>query len=167
MAQYAIKMNVPAEQLEAMCNAAYGKQFKATFFSKLPDDTFMVVFEQFSTATSAPAPRKQFDRGGYRGTPQGGGGAKGTQPISPKQNSRLIAIGYRAGLQPSDIRDYCIKNLGIDDTRDIQRGDYESVCRWAETGVPQVTQAPAPVGAAKEPNLLDGATEVDPDECPF
>lgn len=165
MAHFIVKQNVTALDLEKMVNDAYGKLYKLAHAIPLDSgNMYTLIFEEFS-------PRKEYAQGpgGYR-KPFGRneslakGYSNSPGAISPKQYSRLVAIGYSSGMQPRDIAAYIVKKYQIENPKDLPRKFYDAVCFWAENGGQEgdepAEKAEAPAGGAPVEGAAPGSEEL-------
>lgn len=54
--------------------------------------------------------------------------------ISEAQGKRFFAIAKGAGWQDSEIKEYLLREYGIEHSRDIKRADYEAICKAMQEG---------------------------------
>lgn len=80
------------------------------------------------------------------------GGAGGGK-ISDAQNKRLFAIAKEVGIPNNTVTDYLKKHYKIESSKDINRKDYEDICKWIEGYKNENTVATGNVAEDKEISL--------------
>lgn len=54
--------------------------------------------------------------------------------ISEPQQKRLFAIATNAGWKPQELKDFLMREYGIDHSKEIRRDQYEEICQTVESG---------------------------------
>jgi hypothetical protein len=81
--------------------------------------------------------------------------AKAGEPISEAQGKRLFALSKSAGWDINEVRDYISLAFGYTSTKEISRGDYETICTTIQNESPQAVMAKFGKQRPNEPSFTD------------
>jgi hypothetical protein len=81
--------------------------------------------------------------------------AKAGEPISEAQGKSLFALSKSAGWDINEVRDYISLAFGYTSTKEISRGDYETICTTIQNESPQAVMAKFGKQRPNEPSFTD------------
>jgi len=152
VANTVLKMAKKRAQIDATLTVTAASDIFTQDLEDLPPEMQDASDVKASTSTPIKPPQRKSET-----TPAPAASPNG-DTISEPQRKRFYAIYKNARLEDDHVKDYLLREYGIEHSSDIKRSDYEAICNWVE-GKPTKTQKHTEENATREADKREPGME--------